>query len=325
MRPAVAAGLELLARRSGVHGTSGDEPAGELVRLGDRAPDALDRVAEAALEAQGGAAVDGHLRAGHQGFSSRCCSRASRRCVPVAAVRLEPAGDLGQRLGAQPVPAALAVGPDRDEPGLAQHLEVLGDAGLAEVQVRDEVVHATARRRAAGRGSGGARARRRRRRRSSLIILPYGNMNVRGASSRRPRAYRRCAVPPPRSIAGQASTEYVALLAVVCAVVAGAAAVGSVPPLAAQVARARCGTGSAWSSGGVCTAARGARRRASRRASSSARTDRERLGGRLLVVRLGRGDALLVERRSDGSAAVSFADGGERRARRSASACSSRA
>jgi len=39
-------------------------------------------------------------------------------------------------------------------------------------------------------------------------------------------------VPPPRSIAGQASAEYVALLAVVGAIVAGAAAVGSPPPLA---------------------------------------------------------------------------------------------
>ena len=39
------------------------------------------------------------------------------------------------------------------------------------------------------------------------------------------------------------------------------------------------------------------------------RAGSERLGGRLLVVKLGRGDALLVERRSDGSASVLFADG----------------
>ena len=39
-------------------------------------------------------------------------------------------------------------------------------------------------------------------------------------------------MPPPRSIAGQASAEYVALLAVVGAIVAGAAAVGSPPSLA---------------------------------------------------------------------------------------------
>ena len=75
---------------------------------------------------------------------------------------------------------------------------------------------------------------------------------------------------------------------------------------------ARCATGSAsWRAGS-------ARRREARAAGLSpclvhARTDRERLGGRVLVVRLGRGDALLVERRSDGSAAVSFTDGGERR------------
>ena len=58
---------------------------------------------------------------------------------PVAAVRLEPARDLGERLGAEAVPAALAVRAHLDEPGLAQHLEVLGDAGLAEVDPRDEV------------------------------------------------------------------------------------------------------------------------------------------------------------------------------------------
>jgi len=115
-------------------------------------------------------------------------------------------------------------------------------------------------------------------------------------------------VPPPRPIAGQASAEYVALLAVVCAVVAGAAAVGSVPPIAAQVAR-QVKHGICLVAGGICTPgeARGA---GLRPCPVRVRTDRERLGGRVLVVKVGHGDAFLLERRSDGSAAVSFADGG---------------
>src|SRR5215207_4378113 len=116
------------------------------------------------------------------------------------------------------------------------------------------------------------------------------------------------AVPPPRPVAGQASAEYVALLAVVCAVVAGAAAVGSLPPLAAQVAGA-VKHGICVVSGAVCTP-REARAAGLAPCVVHARMDRERLGGRVLIVKLRRGDALLVERRSDGSAAVSFADGG---------------
>ena len=77
------------------------------------------------------------------------------------------------------------------------------------------------------------------------------------------------------------------------AIVAGVAAVGSPPPLALKVA----GGGAArdlprrgWGVHGLRRRAR----RGSRPASSRRGTDRERLGGRLLVVRLGRGDALLV-------------------------------
>ncbi len=113
-------------------------------------------------------------------------------------------------------------------------------------------------------------------------------------------------MPPPRSIAGQASAEYVALLAVVGAIVAGAAAVGSPPSLATAVA-ATVRHGICLVAGGICTNGE-ARAAGLAPCLVHARTDRERLGGRLLVVRLGRGDALLVERRSDGSAAVSFTD-----------------
>jgi hypothetical protein len=115
-------------------------------------------------------------------------------------------------------------------------------------------------------------------------------------------------VPPPRPIAGQASAEYVALLAVVCAVVAGAAAVGSVPPIAAQVAR-QVKHGICLVAGGICTP-REARAAGLGPCLVRVRTDRERLGGRVLVVKVGRGDSFLVQRRSDGTAAVSFADGG---------------
>jgi hypothetical protein len=114
-------------------------------------------------------------------------------------------------------------------------------------------------------------------------------------------------VPPPRPVAGQASAEYVALLAVVVAVFAGAAAVGSPPALAVKLAGA-VRHGICLVAGGVCTP-REARAAGLAPCLVRARTDRQRLGGRLLVVRLGRTDALLVERRSDGSAAVSFSDG----------------
>ena len=114
-------------------------------------------------------------------------------------------------------------------------------------------------------------------------------------------------MPPPRPIAGQASAEYVALLAVVGAVVAGAAVMGSPPALALKVAAA-LRHGICRVAGGVCTSGE-ARAAGLSPCLVRARTDRQRLGGRVLVVRLGRGDALLVERRSDGSAAVSFTDG----------------
>src|SRR5215218_10372844 len=136
--------------------------------------------------------------------------------------------------------------------------------------------------------------------------LPPAQPRPPGASfgSRAPTGY---AVPPPRPVAGQASAEYVALLAVVGVVVAGAAAVGSPPALAARLAAA-LRHGICRVAGGVCTAGE-ARLAGLAPCLVHARTDRERLGGRLLVVRLGRGDALLVERRSDGSASVSFTDG----------------
>jgi hypothetical protein len=94
---------------------------------------------------------------------------------------------------------------------------------------------------------------------------------------------------------------------VVGVVVAAAATVGSPPALAASVASV-VRHGICLVAGGVCTA-REARAAGLPPCLLHARLDRERLGARVLVVRVGRSDALVVERRSDGSASVSFADG----------------
>ncbi len=55
------------------------------------------------------------------------------------AVRRQPDIDLAQRLGPDPIDAALGVDTGLDQPRLAQHLEVLGDGGLAERQSLDQV------------------------------------------------------------------------------------------------------------------------------------------------------------------------------------------
>lgn len=58
---------------------------------------------------------------------------------PVAAVGLEPRVHLGERLRTRAVPALPAAGMDVYKPDLAEHLEVLRAAGLAERQTRDQV------------------------------------------------------------------------------------------------------------------------------------------------------------------------------------------
>jgi len=110
------------------------------------------------------------------------------------------------------------------------------------------------------------------------------------------------------SSSGQASADYLALLAVIAIVLgAAAAAVGSPPALASAVSGA-VRHGICLVAGGVCTA-REARAAGLAPCLVHARGQRERLAAKSLLVRLERGDALLVERRSDGSAAVSFLDG----------------
>jgi len=58
---------------------------------------------------------------------------------PQTPVGGEPGVHLEQRLGHEPIPAPLGVDADVHEVRVAQHSEVLGDAGLAELEVFDEL------------------------------------------------------------------------------------------------------------------------------------------------------------------------------------------
>ena len=106
--------------------------------------------------------------------------------------------------------------------------------------------------------------------------------------------------------AGQASADYVGLIALFALVVTVAATAVAVPSLAADVVRAMrhgiCVVG-----GGICTA-REARDAGLDACVIHVRSDAEQVGGVIAVVRLSRGDTALVERRSDGTAGVSFLD-----------------
>lgn len=111
------------------------------------------------------------------------------------------------------------------------------------------------------------------------------------------------------SPSGQASADYVALLAVVAVVLGAAgAALGSPPALASALSGA-VRHGICLVAGGVCTPGE-ARAAGMSPCLVHDRRDAERLAAKAVLVRLERGDALLVERRSDGSAAVSFLDSG---------------
>ena len=58
----------------------------------------------------------------------------SELATPELAVWLEPAVDVGERLGAQAVYPALRVDADFDESHIAQHAQVLRNGGLAHVE-----------------------------------------------------------------------------------------------------------------------------------------------------------------------------------------------
>ena len=109
-----------------------------------------------------------------------------------------------------------------------------------------------------------------------------------------------------RSARGQASADYVGVLALVGAVVAVSVASVSPPPLAASLSaairHAICTV-----AGGVCTA-REARRAGLAPCVVHSRSDGDSVSATIAVLRLRRGDTVVVERRSDGTAVVSFLD-----------------
>ena len=109
-----------------------------------------------------------------------------------------------------------------------------------------------------------------------------------------------------RASTGQAGADYVGVLAVIGAVVAVSVATISPPPLAASISTAMrhaiCVV-----AGGICTP-REARRAGLRPCVVHARSDGDSVGATIAVVRLRRGDTAVVERRSDGTAVVSFLD-----------------
>ena len=109
-------------------------------------------------------------------------------------------------------------------------------------------------------------------------------------------------MPPRRPIAGQASAEYVALLALLVAVLAGAGLLVAPPALGAKVSRA-LRTAICIVGGDVC---RSADARAAGLAPCPVREDTRGTGGGLSVafVELGGGDELTLTRRSDGSVVV---------------------
>lgn len=109
-----------------------------------------------------------------------------------------------------------------------------------------------------------------------------------------------------RSARGQASSDYVGVLAVIGAVVAVSAAAISPPPLAASISSAMrhavCVV-----AGGICTPHE-AERAGLAPCVVHARSDGDLVAATVAVVRLRRGDTAVVERRSDGTAVVSFLD-----------------
>jgi hypothetical protein len=109
---------------------------------------------------------------------------------------------------------------------------------------------------------------------------------------------------------GQASLEYVGLLALlVVLLTAGLAFTGALPPLGRTVIGS-LRHGICLVSGGVCTPREAA-------AAGLApcplfrRGENEQASASVAIVALARGDAMAIERRSDGTASVSFMDGGQ--------------
>lgn len=111
---------------------------------------------------------------------------------------------------------------------------------------------------------------------------------------------------PLRCARGQASSDYVGLLALVGVVVATSIAVVKPPPIPASITAALrhaiCLAG-----GGICTTNE-ARDAGLAACVVHVRSEADEIGAVMAVVRLRRGDVAIFERRSDGSAVVSFLD-----------------
>ena len=58
---------------------------------------------------------------------------------PFGAIRLEPGVEVPERFTAQPIKAPLGIGPDRDQAGIPQHLQVAGNARLAHAEKLNEL------------------------------------------------------------------------------------------------------------------------------------------------------------------------------------------
>ena len=106
---------------------------------------------------------------------------------------------------------------------------------------------------------------------------------------------------------GQASTEYAGALLLVALVLGAAAALAPLPALGASVLGA-VRHGLCLVGAGVCSPDQ-ARAEGLDPCPVQDRANREEAAVSLGIVKLGRGDALAIERRSDGSASVSFLDG----------------
>jgi hypothetical protein len=120
----------------------------------------------------------------------------------------------------------------------------------------------------------------------------------------------RAASPPPGPSTGQASAEYVGLLALVAVLLTAALAFsGAVPALGRSLVDA-VRHGICLVSGNVCTP-REARQAGLQACPLFRRSRDEEAGASVAIIALARGDAMAIERRSDGSASVSFMDGGK--------------
>jgi hypothetical protein len=111
----------------------------------------------------------------------------------------------------------------------------------------------------------------------------------------------------PASPSGQASADYVGLLALVAVVLALSATAVGAPWMPSAIA-GEIRHGICVVSGSLCTPAE-AERAGLAPCPVYARSTMERAGARVSVIRLDRDDALVIERRSDRTVSISFVDG----------------